>query len=81
MDFYKVSDLVYLRITGEKQGDISSGCGSYASIGNRWQIGHEDQILAFSLLNTLASTGNSVNLQWLKFLNLSIKALLCSVTR
>ncbi|EHM2230484.1 type VI secretion system tube protein TssD [Salmonella bongori] len=75
-----MSDLVYLKITGEKQGDISSGCGSYAYIGNRWQIGHEDQILAFSLLNTLASTGNTVNLQWLKFCKLIDKSspLLCN---
>ncbi len=40
-----MGDIVYLRIIGEKQGDISSGCGTYASVGNRWQVGHEDEIL------------------------------------
>lgn len=62
-----MSDLIYLKITGEKQGDISFGCGTYASIGNRWQIGHEDEIYAFSLLNTLTSTVNGVYLHGLRF--------------
>ncbi|NAJ60139.1 hypothetical protein GUB36_05955 [Escherichia coli] len=43
-----MGDIVYLRIIGEKQGDISSGCGTYASVGNRWQVGHEDEIFAFA---------------------------------
>lgn len=42
-----MSDLIYLKITGEKQGDISSGCGAYESVGNRWQVGHEDEIFVF----------------------------------
>lgn len=57
-----MSDIVYLRIIGEKQGDISSGCGTYASVGNRWQVGHEDEIFAFALTNAITSTGNGVNL-------------------
>ncbi len=40
-----MSDIIYLTITGEQQGCISSRCGTSASIGNRWQIGHEDEIL------------------------------------
>ena len=36
-----MSDIIYLNITGEQQGCISSRCGTSASIGNRWQIGHE----------------------------------------
>ncbi|EOM7603691.1 type VI secretion system tube protein Hcp, partial [Shigella boydii] len=39
-----MSDIIYLTITGEQQGCISSLCGTSASIGNRWQIGHEDEI-------------------------------------
>ncbi|EPY3705705.1 TPA: type VI secretion system tube protein Hcp, partial [Escherichia coli] len=38
-----MSDIIYLTITGEQQGCISSRCGTSASIGNRWQIGHEDE--------------------------------------
>ncbi len=52
-----MGDIVYLRIIGEKQGDISSGCGTYASVGNRWQVGHEDEIFAFALTNAITSTG------------------------
>ena len=55
-----MGDIVYLRIIGEKQGDISSGCGTYASVGNRWQVGHEDEIFAFALTNAITSTGNGV---------------------
>lgn len=33
-----MSDEIYLTITGEQQGCISSRCGTSASIGNRRQI-------------------------------------------
>mgnify|MGYP000234773225 CR=1 FL=1 len=69
-----MGDIVYLRIIGEKQGDISSGCGTYASVGNRWQVGHEDEIFAFALTNAITSTGKGVNLQGLQFANSLIKA-------
>lgn len=69
-----MGDIVYLRIIGEKQGDISSGCGTYASVGNRWQVGHEDEIFAFALTNAITSTGKGVNLQGYNFANSLIKA-------
>ncbi|EBA7185966.1 type VI secretion system tube protein Hcp [Salmonella enterica] len=69
-----MSDLVYLRITGERQGNISSGCGTYESVGNRWQVGHEDEIFVFSLVDTLTSTGNGLNLQGLNFCKLIDKS-------
>ncbi|MDU2941379.1 MAG: type VI secretion system tube protein TssD, partial [Enterobacteriaceae bacterium] len=75
-----MSDLVYLKIVGEKQDDISSGCGTYESVGNRWQVGHEDEIFAFALTNALTSTGKGVNLQGLTFCKLIDKSspLLCN---
>ncbi|WES68035.1 type VI secretion system tube protein TssD [Superficieibacter sp. HKU1] len=75
-----MSVLVYLRIVGEKQGDISSGCGTYESVGNRWQVGHEDEIFVFALSNRLTSTGKGVNLQGLTFCKLIDKSspLLCN---
>ncbi|EEV6730488.1 type VI secretion system tube protein Hcp, partial [Escherichia coli] len=42
-----MGDIIYLRITGEQQGDISAGCGTQASVGNRYQQGHEDEIFVF----------------------------------
>ncbi|WP_137494646.1 type VI secretion system tube protein TssD, partial [Escherichia coli] len=69
-----MGDIVYLRIIGEKQGDISSGCGTYASVGNRWQVGHEDEIFAFALTNAITSTDNGVNLQGLQFCKLIDKS-------
>ncbi|EEY6244125.1 type VI secretion system effector, Hcp1 family protein [Escherichia coli] len=52
-----MSDIIYLTITGEQQGCISSLCGTSASIGNRLQIGHDDEIFAFSLSNSITNTG------------------------
>lgn len=69
-----MSDLLYLKITGEKQGNISSGCGTYESVGNRWQVSHEDEIFVFSLVNTVTSTGNGLNLQGLNFCKLIDKS-------
>ncbi|EDV5571708.1 type VI secretion system tube protein Hcp, partial [Salmonella enterica subsp. houtenae] len=65
-----MSDLLYLKITGEKQGNISSGCGTYESVGNRWQVSHEDGVFVFSLVNTVTSTCNGLNLQGLNFCKL-----------
>jgi type VI secretion system Hcp family effector len=40
----------YMSITGKRQGLISAGCSGLSSIGNKCQIGHEDEvmILAYS---------------------------------
>lgn len=37
---------VYIKIQGSTQGLISSGASTEASIGNRYQAGHEDEIMA-----------------------------------
>ena len=44
-----MANLVYLTLNGEKQGLISSGCSSLASIGNKAQITHIDQIMVLAL--------------------------------
>ncbi|MFH7829075.1 type VI secretion system tube protein TssD [Kluyvera chengduensis] len=69
-----MGDIIYLRITGERQGGISAGCGTDASVGNRRQRGHEDEIFAFSLINALSRTGNGINLQNLRFTKLIDKS-------
>lgn len=35
----------YLSITGKKQKEISMGCSSAESIGNKWQEDHQDEIM------------------------------------
>lgn len=64
-----MGDLIYLKLTGERQGDISSGCGcgTDASIGDRRQENHPDEIFAFSLYNGLVNTGSGINTQALTF--------------
>lgn len=47
-----MTNLVYMTITGEKQGSISQGCGSYDSIGNKYQIKHIDQIFVLALTHS-----------------------------
>lgn len=43
----------YLSLAGSVQGLISAGCSSFESIGNRHQIGHEDEIQVLSLNHTI----------------------------
>ncbi|EHZ6872459.1 type VI secretion system tube protein Hcp, partial [Providencia rettgeri] len=36
--------IIYLKLTGERQGLISRGCGTEDSIGNKFQLNHQDEI-------------------------------------
>ncbi|MCU6173568.1 type VI secretion system tube protein TssD [Citrobacter cronae] len=62
-----MSNIIYLKLIGEQQGDISDGCGTTDSIGNRWQQNHVNEIFVFSLLAGVTSTGKCANLQHLTF--------------
>lgn len=62
-----MSDIVYLTLSGERQGNISTGCGTQKSVGNRYQLGHEDQIFIFSLMQSTISTGAGANPQGIRF--------------
>ena len=53
-----MSSIIYLELTGDKQGLISSGCSSLQSIGNRSQLGHEDQIQVLSLNHSITQSLN-----------------------
>jgi len=48
----------YLKINGKTQGLISAGCSTYDSIGNKYQIGHEDQILVQSVTHDISRDKN-----------------------
>lgn len=45
--------LSYLSINGDRQGLISAGCSTEASIGNRCQAGHTDEVLVLSVAHQL----------------------------
>lgn len=62
-----MSNIVYLKLIGEQQADISDGCGTTDSVGNCWQQNHVNEIFIFSLVAGVASTGNGTNLQILTF--------------
>ena len=55
---------VYLTLNGDLQGLISAGCSSMASIGNKAQIAHMDQIIVLGLSHGLTRAQN-VNHQML----------------
>lgn len=49
---------VYLTLNGDLQGLISAGCSSMASIGNKAQITHMDQIMVLGLSHGLTRAQN-----------------------
>ncbi|MGX5108429.1 Hcp family type VI secretion system effector [Enterobacter cloacae] len=49
---------VYLTLNGDLQGLISAGCSSMASIGNKAQITHMDQIMVLGLSHGLTRVQN-----------------------
>ncbi|WP_426575411.1 Hcp family type VI secretion system effector (plasmid) [Xenorhabdus stockiae] len=57
-----MANIIYLKLNGNKQGLISSGCSTIDSIGNKFQKGHEDEILVNELSSNLSMHQN-VNFQ------------------
>ncbi|CDL80439.1 Hcp family type VI secretion system effector [Xenorhabdus cabanillasii] len=57
-----MANIIYLKLQGNKQGLISSGCSTMESIGNKFQKGHEDEILVNELSSNLSMHQN-VNFQ------------------
>ncbi|HBD0351910.1 type VI secretion system tube protein TssD, partial [Escherichia coli] len=53
-----MSNMIYLSIKGKIQGLISEGCGSYASIGNKYQINHVDEIFVLQFDHSLSREYN-----------------------
>ncbi|MGE1156519.1 Hcp family type VI secretion system effector [Pseudomonas sp. MAFF 730085] len=48
----------YMSISGAVQGLISAGCSTTASIGNKCQDGHRDEIMVLSFQHNMANRGN-----------------------
>lgn len=69
-----MSHLIYLTLEGNIQGKISAGCGSQASVGNRYQLGHEDEIFVFSLMQEAGGTGDRIYHRGLQFCKLLDKS-------
>lgn len=44
-----MGNLIYLTLEGKNQGLISSSCGTKESIGNKYQLGRENQIFIYSV--------------------------------
>lgn len=53
-----MANLIYLKLTGNKQGIISTGCSSADSIGNKYQSSHEDEIFIYELINHVMRAEN-----------------------
>lgn len=53
-----MANLIYLTLSGELQGKISTGCSSPDSIGNKAQLNHYDQIMVLSLSHGMTRQQN-----------------------
>lgn len=53
-----MANLIYMTLNGQLQGAISAGCSSLASIGNKAQLIHLDQILIYELSHGLTRNQN-----------------------
>ncbi len=53
-----MADLIYLTIKGKNQGLISAGCSSIDSIGNKYQVNHQDEILVYGLSHSMLRKKN-----------------------
>ena len=53
-----MANVTYLTLNGQLQGLISAGCSSLASIGNKAQIAHLDQIMVLSMNHSLSRSQN-----------------------
>lgn len=49
----------YMTVTGKVQGLISAGCSTQASIGNKTQSDHADEIMVMSILHHMEYVGHS----------------------
>lgn len=56
-----MANIIYASITGEKQGLISGGCGTFASIGNKYQINHADEIFVLQFGHSMSREHNVVH--------------------
>lgn len=56
-----MSYLIYLTLEGANQGLISKGCSTKESIGNRYQLGHENEIQVIGLNHSMTRTQNSTH--------------------
>ncbi|WPN46790.1 MULTISPECIES: Hcp family type VI secretion system effector [unclassified Pseudomonas] len=48
----------YMSITGKAQGLISAGCSTAASVGNKYQSAHTDEIMVLAFHHNMTNIGN-----------------------
>lgn len=51
---FLMASIIYVTLNGSKQGLISEGCSTYNSIGNKYQKGHEDEILVLAVRHSIS---------------------------
>ncbi|MCS6724965.1 type VI secretion system tube protein TssD, partial [Proteus mirabilis] len=56
-----MSFVIYLRLEGSKQGLISKDCSTADSIGNRYQLGREDEIQVIGTNGDISREQNATN--------------------
>ena len=56
-----MANVIYASVIGEKQGLISSGCGTHASIGNKYQSNHRDEIFVLQFDHSMSRERNVIH--------------------
>lgn len=54
-----MSNIIYLKLEGSKQGLISSGCSTADSIGNKYQKGRENEMLIYEVSTNISRSQNT----------------------
>lgn len=68
-----MANMIYLSLNGKQQGEISQGCGSLDSIGNKYQHGHENEIFVLHL-NNMFSRDQNLSFRPVNFIKLLDKS-------
>ncbi len=56
-----MANIIYMTVDGDKQGNISAKCSTPDSIGNKYQMGHEDEIFVYEMIGHLSREKNAVH--------------------
>ncbi|QUJ69699.1 Hcp family type VI secretion system effector (plasmid) [Photobacterium sp. GJ3] len=56
-----MASTAFISITGEKQGNISQGCNTQNSMGNKFQDNHEDEITVLSYSHSVGYNNRGIH--------------------
>lgn len=78
-----MANIIYLKLVGSEQGLISKNCGTEDSIGNKFQLNHEDEILILQFSEGTSRSQNMTHhpINFVKLIDKSTPLLLVANSR